>query len=151
LGKNVSLLGSCYSLNLGRDINIYNNCVFELGQDSNLEIGSKVIFSFGCIVSINKSLKIGDFVQIGEYCSIRDTTHDYKENGKPMMNNNDISQPIIIGNNVWIGRNCLIMPGTIIEDGVVIGANSLVKGRLRSQLIYAGNPIKEIQARPTTL
>jgi acetyltransferase-like isoleucine patch superfamily enzyme len=63
------------------------------------------------------------------------------------MNNSDISSPIVIGNNVWIGRNCLIMPGTVIEDGVVIGANSLVKGTLKKDTIYAGNPVQEIRQR----
>ena len=147
MGKNVSLIGGCYSLKIGKDINVYNNCVFELGHDSKLEIGSRVIFSFGCVISANKSLKIGNCVQIGEYTSIRDTTHDYTDYGQPMMNNSDISLPIVIGNNVWIGRNCLIMPGTVIEDGVVIGANSLVKGTLKRDTIYGGNPVQEIRQR----
>jgi acetyltransferase-like isoleucine patch superfamily enzyme len=151
MGKNVSLIGGCYSLKIGKDINVYNNCVFELGHDSKLEIGPRVIFSFGCVISANKSLKIGNDVQIGEYTSIRDTTHDYTDYGQPIMNNSDISSPIIIGNNVWIGRNCLIMPGTVIEDGVVIGANSLVKGTLKRDTIYGGNPIKVIKKRPSQL
>jgi acetyltransferase-like isoleucine patch superfamily enzyme len=36
------------------------------------------------------------------------------------------------------------MPGAIIEYGVVVGANSIVKGVLKTNNIYAGNPIREI-------
>lgn len=151
LGKNVSLIGYSNNLKIGSDINVYNNCIFELGSASNLEIGNKVIFSYGCIICVTKSLKIGDNVQIGEYSSIRDTTHDYTDFGQPMMLNQDLSKSIVIGNNVWIGKNCLIMPGSVIEDGVVVGANSLVNGTLKKDIIYAGNPIKEIKKRPSHL
>jgi acetyltransferase-like isoleucine patch superfamily enzyme len=147
LGRNVTLIGQCNSLKLGRQINVYNNCIFELGPDSVLEIGDNVIFSFGCIVNSNRSIRIGNFVQIGEYTSIRDTTHDYSNLGKPMMRNKDLSEAIFIGNNVWIGRNCLICPGSIIEDGVVVGANSIVKGHLKCDRIYAGIPLREINTR----
>jgi acetyltransferase-like isoleucine patch superfamily enzyme len=39
------------------------------------------------------------------------------------------------------------MPGTIIEDGVVVGANSIVKGYLVKDSIYAGLPLKLIKKR----
>lgn len=148
LGQNVSIIGIGYSIKFGRDINIYNNCIIELGPASHLEIGNNVIFSYGCIISARKSIKIGNNVQIGEYTSIRDTTHDYTDYSKPIMENKDISQSIVIGNNVWIGRNCLILPGSTIEEGVVVGANSLVKGTLKSNQIYGGNPIRELKRRP---
>lgn len=147
MGKNVTLLGQINAVKLGKDINIYNNCIFELGPKAHLEIGTRVIFSFGCIINANKFIKIGNCVQIGEYTSIRDTTHDYNNYGSSIMDNKDISKSIHIGNNVWIGKNCLILPGTIIEDGVVVGANSIVKGILLSNKIYAGSPLKEIRSR----
>lgn len=66
-----------------------------------------------------------------------------------MMLNQDFSKTIVIGNNVWIGKNCLIMPGCVIEEVVVVnGANSLVNGTLKKDFIYAGNPMKEIKQRP---
>lgn len=145
--RNVAIKGFCKNIEVGEDIIFYSNCIVELQRDANLKIGSHVIFSYGSVLSCSKSIEIGKDVQIGEYTSIRDTTHDYTDYGQPMMNNSDISLPIVIGNNVWIGRNCLIMPGTVIEDGVVIGANSLVKGTLKRDTIYGGNPVQEIRQR----
>ncbi len=84
---------------------------------------------------------------IGEYSSIRDTTHQHNIMDIPMMFAEDISTPVNIGNNVWIGRGCLILPGTVIEEGVVIAANSVVKGTLSSNSIYGGNPAKFIKKR----
>ena len=49
-----------------------------------------------------------------------------------------------IGNNVFIGRNAIILMGSNIGDNVIIGAGSIVSGRLASDLAYVGNPTKKI-------
>jgi acetyltransferase-like isoleucine patch superfamily enzyme len=149
IGKNVNLSGFCLEINTAKKITIYDDCKFELSENSILTIGSNVVFSYGVILCCRNRVTIGNDVQIGEYTSIRDSTHDYSELGVPMKYNPDISREIIIGNNVWIGRNCLIMPGSIIEDGVVVGANSIVKGTLKKDCIYGGNPIKLLKPRVT--
>lgn len=52
--------------------------------------------------------------------------------------------PIQVGNNVFIGTRSVILPGTKIEDNVIIGAGSIVKGRLEEGGVYAGNPAKRV-------
>jgi len=54
---------------------------------------------------------------------------------------------IRIGNDVWIGGHSIILSGSLIGDGCVIGAGSLVTGKLDPYCIYAGNPIKKIRNR----
>lgn len=51
---------------------------------------------------------------------------------------------IVIGNNVFIGLGSIILKGTTIEDNVIIGAGSLVKGHFKTNSIYAGVPAKYI-------
>lgn len=46
--------------------------------------------------------------------------------------------------NIFIGMNSLILPNTIIEDNVIIGAGSIVKGHIKANGVYAGNPAKYI-------
>ena len=50
----------------------------------------------------------------------------------------------VIGNNVFIGWGATILPGARIGDNVVIGANSVVGGRVDSDSVYAGNPAKKL-------
>jgi len=52
-----------------------------------------------------------------------------------------------IGNDVWIGQNAVILPGTHIGDGAVVGLNSVVGGNIPPYTIVAGNPAKEIRKR----
>jgi acetyltransferase-like isoleucine patch superfamily enzyme len=147
LGKNLRIHGLAFDINVGAKTYFYDNCVFEFGQMSQVKIGSNVVFSYGVILSCRKQITIGHDVQVGEYSSIRDTTHRYDVIDKPMKYSPDISEPIWIGNDVWIGRRCLILPGSVIEDGVVVAANSIVKGKLEKNGIYGGIPAKFIKAR----
>ena len=56
----------------------------------------------------------------------------------------DLIEKITIGNNVFIGMDTLLLPGSIVGDNVIIGAMSLVRGQLKSDSVYAGVPIKYI-------
>ncbi|WP_411684365.1 acyltransferase [Acinetobacter indicus] len=58
----------------------------------------------------------------------------------------DVFGRIIIGNNVFVGLNSIIMPNTVIGDNVVIGAGSIVRGVLESNSVYAGTPVKKIMS-----
>jgi acetyltransferase-like isoleucine patch superfamily enzyme len=51
---------------------------------------------------------------------------------------------IKIGKNVFIGMSAVILPGTTIDDNVVIGAGSVVRGDIPSDSIVIGNPAKII-------
>lgn len=147
IGKNVTISGIGNQIKVGNNCRFFDNSIFEFSESCIFEIGLNCVISYGVIISCRQSIKIGNDVQIGEYTSIRDTTHDYSELGVPMKYNKDITKEIIIGNNVWIGRNCLIQPGSIILDGTVVGANSIVKGIIGPNQIYAGSPLKAIKNR----
>lgn len=51
-----------------------------------------------------------------------------------------------IGNNVFIGVNTTVLPNTTIEDNVIIGAGSVVKGVCEANSVYAGLPAKKISS-----
>lgn len=53
----------------------------------------------------------------------------------------------VIGNDVWIGQNAVILPGVHIGDGSIIGANSVVGSDIASYAVVVGNPAKEIRKR----
>ena len=53
----------------------------------------------------------------------------------------------IIGNDVWIGQNAVILPGVHIGDGAIIGANSVVGKDVDPYSIVAGNPARVIRMR----
>jgi acetyltransferase-like isoleucine patch superfamily enzyme len=140
LGR-VKLMGFVFGPRIfSKGLKIYPNCIFEIGPDMNfLSIGQNCTFSYGVVLSISNVLEIGDNVWVGEYSSIRDSTHNFSI-FHPIGYSSDKSSPIKIGSNVWIGRGCIILPGTEIGDNVIIGANSVISGNLQSNSLYAGSP-----------
>ncbi len=53
----------------------------------------------------------------------------------------------VIGNDVWIGQNAVILPGVHIGDGAIIGANSVVGSDIPPYTIVVGNPARETRKR----
>lgn len=60
-----------------------------------------------------------------------------------------VNGPTEIGNDVWIGRRAIIMPGVTIGDGAVVGAGSIVTKDVAPYAIVAGNPARFIRNRFT--
>ena len=54
---------------------------------------------------------------------------------------------INIANNVWIGVNAIILPGVNVEEGAIIGANSVVTKDVKSYCIVGGVPARYIKNR----
>ena len=53
----------------------------------------------------------------------------------------------VIGNDVWIGQNAVILPGVHIGNGAIIGANSVVRNDIESYTIVIGNPSQVLRKR----
>ena len=53
----------------------------------------------------------------------------------------------VIGNDVWIGQNAVILPGVHIKDGAIIGANSVVGSDVDPYTIVVGNPARALRKR----
>lgn len=53
----------------------------------------------------------------------------------------------VIGNDVWIGQNAVILPGVHIGDGAIVGANCVVGSDVGPYTIVIGNPSRELRKR----
>ena len=53
----------------------------------------------------------------------------------------------VIGNDVWIGQNAVILPGVHVGDGAIIGANGVVGSDVAPYTIVIGNPAKVLRKR----
>ena len=65
----------------------------------------------------------------------------------PAMADMPLKGDTVIGNDVWIGQNAVILPGVHIGDGAIIGANSVVGSDVAPFSIVIGNPAKELRKR----
>ncbi len=88
-------------------------------------------------------------VTLGDHVSATNCHFETHDGGvwvfRDTMPNWDVFGKIKVGNNVFIGRGCTILPGETIGDNVVIGAGAVVTKNLDSNFIYAGVPARKIK------
>lgn len=112
-----------------------------VGKGAILTIGDRTYFNDRSHVRCNQNIKIGSNCAISWNVSIFDTDlHKLKVNGIEKAT----VRPTIIGNDVWVGSNVLILKGVNIGDGAVIGAGSVVTRNVDAKGLVAGNPAKYI-------
>ncbi|MDR1066411.1 MAG: CatB-related O-acetyltransferase [Clostridiales bacterium] len=66
---------------------------------------------------------------------------------QPPLSEMPLKGDTVVGNDVWIGQNAIILPGVHIGDGAIIGLNSIVGSDVEPYAIAAGNPSKSIRKR----
>ena len=66
--------------------------------------------------------------------------------GRPSLQVPDFA-PTVVGNDCWFGRGAMILPGTTIGNGVIIGAGAVVGGTVPSYSIVFGNPARVSRMR----
>jgi len=116
---------------------------------SHVEIGKNFRAS-GVVICAESSIKIGDNVTVGANSTIIDSDfHPLDPDERVAKPKGGNVAPINIGNKVFIGMHCLIMKGSKLGDGCVVGAGSVVKGTFPPGSIIAGNPAKIVKSIPT--
>ena len=116
-----------------------------------LKIGKYSTLTWNALIEGGAKTFIGDRVFIGPGSKILTST--YKLNGYFSAEHlpGDCGEieygDIRIDDDAYIGANCTVLPGSIIGEGAVVGANSLVKGELEPWTIYVGTPCRKIGER----
>ena len=132
------------SLNFGYHLNMYSKVkLLADGKNSKIVIGKNTRIHGSCIHAQGE-IVIGDNCLIAANCQIFDSNAHELSMANPTSRINTIDQPkkIEIGNNVWLGTGCIILPGAKIGNGSVIAANSVVKGEVPANCLFGGNPAK---------
>lgn len=93
-------------------------------------------------------VQIGDNVLMGPECVIYTVNHNYIKKSTLIMDQGVTEEdPVFIGNDVWIGRRVMILPGCRIGDGAVIAAGSIVTKDVPDYAVVGGVPAKIIKYR----
>lgn len=138
LGKNVEIRNGTWANVIG--IN-HKTCLATRTKKAEIIIGDNVGISGSSIVAA-ESVRIGDNVLIGANCMIIDNDfHQLSSEGRRYSKTDIGIEPVLIGNNVFIGANTIILKGTFIGDNAVIGAGSVVRGKIPENSIAFGNPV----------
>lgn len=127
---------------IGKNVNVERNAFFN----PKVEIGDNSGIGIDC--ELNGKIKIGDNVLMGPEVVFYTQNHEFKDKNRLIINQDfRKEEQIEIGNDCWIGRRTIILPGVNIGEGCVIGAGSIVTKSFEPYSIIAGNPAKCIGRR----
>ena len=108
------------------------------GFGSNIEAGDNFYVNNNCVFVDPAKIIFGDNVFIAPLCGFYTAIH-----AKDVQSRNRFIEkalPITVGDNVWIGGSCVILPGVTIGSNVVIGAGSVVTHDIPSGVLAFGHP-----------
>ena len=119
------------------------------GGLGDLIIGNESVINSGCVLYTGNGITMGQGVAVAANCTFAPTNHEFSRRDVPISHQGfkPSRGGIVIEDDVWIGANCVILDGSVIQRGCVIGAGTIVRGRLEAFGIYVGNPMKKIGER----
>lgn len=105
-----------------------------------LTVGRGVYMNGGVWIDVLHEIHIGDNVLFGPFASVIDD-HSHQVHPEAQL----FERPVIVGNNVWLGRNVAVMPGVHIGNGSVIAAHSVVTRDIPENCFAAGAPARVVK------
>ncbi|NHF60262.1 sugar O-acetyltransferase [Flavobacteriaceae bacterium TP-CH-4] len=133
----------------GKDV--WVEAPFYCDYGEHITIGDNTFVNANCFFLDNNKITIGKNGLIGPYVQIYTATHPLKASERIIKNEKrgtryvTQTQPVTIGDNVWIGGNTVLMPGVSIGDNVTIGAGSVVTKDIPNNVLAYGNPCKVVR------
>jgi acetyltransferase-like isoleucine patch superfamily enzyme len=147
LGRNVRVIShNGGRIDLGRGITLMDNVTLEVGPAGHIFLDDDVWVHIGAVISSRDRIHIGRGSMIGEYSSIRDSDHGIAA-GQTIRSQSFSSAPVVVGDDVWIGRGVAVLKGVTIGDRSVVGANAVVTDDVPTDKIAAGIPARVLRSR----
>lgn len=160
IGKNVFLSDkasyyNCQNIRIGNHVRIDDFCVLSAGEGG-IDIGNYIhIAVFSSLIGAG-NISLADFSGLSSRVAIYSSNDDYS--GEFMTNpmvpsefTNVQHGDVKIGRHVIIGSGSIILPNVILEEGVAVGALSLIRKNCEAFSIYSGSPAKKIGERKRDL
>jgi maltose O-acetyltransferase len=131
------LLGS-----IGEDTHIRPPLRVDYG--GHIHVGARTFANFGLVALDVARITIGDDVQIGTNVQLLTPTHPVDPDLRRAKW--EAAQPIVIGDNVWLGSGAIVLAGLTIGENTVVGAGAVVTRDLPANVVAVGNPARVVRA-----
>lgn len=127
---------------LGEDAFVKPPLFVDYGE--NIHIGARTFANYNLVALDVAPITIGQDCQIGPNVQLLTPTHPIDP--QPRRDKLEAAEPIVIGDNVWLGGGVIVCPGVTIGDNSVIGAGAVVTTDIPANVVAVGNPARVIRA-----
>ena len=129
----------------GKRIDIMSGVIIMSPQK--VEIGHDVLLNVDTKIGGQAGVRIGNYVQLGYNVNVVSVNHAFGNPRLPIKKQGSMGGQIIIGDDVWVGANAVILPNVKVGKGAIIGANAVVTKNVKPYSIVGGVPAKFIKFR----
>lgn len=158
---NISDSTKIYDSEISKQVSIGERCVvYKSVLQGNITVGDNTTINGPGTEfhGVSSSIDIGKFCSIARHTAIQDHNHDVNQITTYFIKHNVFGEDtrekdmiskgkVVIGNDVWIGTQSVILAGVTIGDGAVVAANSVVTSDVPPYAIVGGTPAKVIKYR----
>lgn len=146
---------NCANISLGNNVRVDDFCVMSAGARG-IVIGNNVhVAVYSSLIGAGK-ITLSDFCNISSRVSIYSSNDDYSGAAMtnpmvPVQYTGVTSADVFFGKHVIVGSGSVVLPGVTLEEGVAVGALSLIRKDCKAFGIYAGSPARFIKERKRDL
>ena len=131
------------SLTVGDDWKVFGSpypARITVGPGAEITTGDNFGINYGVEIYAAERITMGDNTMIGDLATIYDTDfHRIDEGSEPRV------APVTIGDNVWLGRAAMVLPGVTIGDHSIVAAGAVVTKDVPARSVVAGNPARVVR------
>lgn len=144
-----SIRGSALRIGPGVMIDSFVKIKFTGGL-GDITIGAHSHVNSGTVLYSGNGITIGEHVLIASNCTFAPMNHAFGSRDRRIDEQRFMPSRggIVIEDDVWVGANCVLLDGTILRRGAILGAHSLAIGELAPYSINGGSPARLLRYRP---
>jgi len=116
---------------------------FRCEYGTRVSIGDGTFFNYDCLILDVAAVTIGTACQIATRVQFLTATHPIDP--EPRRRGWESGEPIVVGDNVWLGGGAIVCPGVTIGDDTVVGAGAVVTRDLPPGVVAAGVPARVVR------
>jgi acetyltransferase-like isoleucine patch superfamily enzyme len=133
------------TLRVGPGVEVLHDSWLIAHPGNTLELAERVFVSQHCTIS--GDVRIGRDTLIAGFVTIIDANHRFADTSRPIREQGGTSAPIVVGEDVWIGSNAVILAGVHIGDHAVVAANATVTRDVPDWAVVGGTPARVLRDR----
>lgn len=132
-------------ISIGNHFKIRSNSYIAAVDGSNIIIGDHVFINRNCNIICRDSIVIGEQCLFGPNVVIYDHDHCFNNSG---IEKGYKTAPIVIEAKCWVGAGSMILRGTHIGTGSIIGAGTVIKGEIPAHSLVVSKGNRDVEIKP---
>jgi acetyltransferase-like isoleucine patch superfamily enzyme len=126
-------------LEIGREVWIGRGTALRC-HEGLLRVGDRVVFGGRDTVNCYLHVELGSDCILADEVYIGDFDHRSDDSDRPIQQQGIVKSPVRIGADCWLGTKSVVLRGTTIGEGSILGANAVAHGRYPEKAVIVGNP-----------